>query len=276
MTARFATTSEDFRGPVTRPRCAVRRRQSWASRTGATATLVTLLILPGAGCAPTDQEVNSFIHSWEASVSAPDYRVQPPDTIEISSPTAPEIDGTGQIVRQDGKITLCLIGDVKVAGMTPVEIARKIESLLMHYYVDPHVSVRATGQASKKYFVFGEVGQVGAFPYTGRDTLVSVLAQAQPTFVAWKSQIKVIHPSHEEEKRRILTIDADRIMQEGRLDQNILIEEGDIVYVPPTPLGWLALRLREVLWPFSPVAETVRSPYQAYTGVETDVNSIGR
>lgn len=249
-----------------------RRLPAPAVRTGAAAVIVLSL---AGGCTPSDQQVNSFIHAWEASVSAPDYRVQPPDTLEISSPTAPEIDGSSQVVRQDGKITLCLIGDVKVAGMTPVEISSKIESLLQTYYVDPHVSVRATGQASKKFYVFGEVGQFGAFPYTGRDTLVGVLALAQPSFIAWKSQIKVIHPSHDDEQRRIITVDADRIMKEGRLDQNILLEEGDIVYIPPTPLAWVALRLREIMWPFQPMSESVRSPYQAYSGVDDQADEMG-
>ncbi len=31
------------------------------------------------------------------------------------------------------------------------------------------------------------------------------------------------------------------------------LKEGDIVYVPPTPLAWAGLRLRELLFPFEPV-----------------------
>jgi hypothetical protein len=79
-----------------------------------------------------------------------------------------------------------------------------------------------------------------------------VLADAQPSFVAWKSQIKIIRPSHEKDKRRVMTINADRIMKEGKLDQNVLLQEGDILYVPPTPLAWLAFRVREIIYPFTP------------------------
>lgn len=236
----------------------------------ATVLLVGLL----AGCSPSDQEINAFIHAWEASVSSPEYRVQPPDGLEVRSPTAPELDGQSQIIRSDGKITLNLVGDVKVAGLTPAEVARKVESLLRTYYVDPQVNVRVSGSNSQRYYVFGEVSSVGAFPYTGRDTLLNVLAFSQPTFAAWKNQVKVIRPSHEKGGRRIMTVDTDRIIKEGKLEQNILLEAGDIVYVPPTPLAWVAMRVREVIWPFAPIAETVTNPVQVTDGVRDNVDTV--
>src|SRR5437764_7404846 len=71
------------------------------------------------GCHPSDREIDSFLHEREASVSSSEYIVQPPDTLEISSAQAAESEGERQRVRQDGKITLRLLGEVKVAGMTP-------------------------------------------------------------------------------------------------------------------------------------------------------------
>jgi len=244
------------------------------ARRAVAAALAAAVLIALAGCGPSDQEINAFIHAWETSVSSPEYRLQPPDGLEIRSPTAPELDGQSQLVRQDGKITLNLVGDVKVAGLTPSEAARKIEALLRTYYVDPQVSVRVSATNSQRYYVFGEVSAVGAFRYTGRDTLLNVLAQSQPTFAAWKSQVKVIRPSHEEGRRRVMTVDAERMIKEGKLEQNILLEEGDIVYVPPTPLAWVAMRLREIFWPFAPIADTVTNPVQVTEGVRADVDTV--
>ena len=141
MTERIASTSESCLVLITRSlHRAGRLVRTWSRVARAIVSPAVPVLLLTTGCTPNDQEVNSFIHAWEASVSAPDYRVQPPDSVAISSSTAPEIDGTSSVIRQDGKITLCLVGDVKVAGMTPVEISRKIESLLEQYYVDPQVS----------------------------------------------------------------------------------------------------------------------------------------
>ena len=222
--------------------------------------LILPFVLGGFGCSSGDQEVNAFLHEWEASVSASEYRVQPPDELEISSSHAPELDGEKQIVRLDGKISLRLLGDIKVAGLTPTEIARKLESLLEKYYLEPKVNIRVSSQASKTYYVFGQVGRPGAYQYTGRDTLLHALAISQPNFLAWRSQVKVIHPSHKDEERHVMTVDVDRIMNLGRLEQNVLLQEGDIVYVPATPMAWVGLRMRELLWPVTPVLGAAETP----------------
>ncbi|MFH1416848.1 MAG: polysaccharide biosynthesis/export family protein [Planctomycetota bacterium] len=227
--------------------------------------LALVSAMAAMGCSSSEQEVNAFLHEWEATVSAAEYRIQPPDEIEISSDKAPEIDGEQQTVRQDGKVSLRLLGDVAVAGLTPAETSAKLESLLSRYYVDPHVNTRVKERLSKRYYVFGQVGRPGAHPYTGRDSLLHVLSIAQPTFLAWKSQVKVIHPSHEESDRKIMTVNVDLIMKQGRLEQNVLLEEGDIVYVPATPMAWLGLRLREVLWPVSPILGAARTPAEIVT-----------
>jgi len=228
------------------------------------AAIAWLAACLAGGCGPTNDDIQKFVHDWETTVSATEYRVIPPDSIKIASPTAPEIDGELQQVRQDGKITLRLLGEVKVAGLTPVEIGHKLKGLLARYYVDPQVSVRVAGGGTKKYYVFGQVGRSGAFRYTGRDTVLSALAEAQPTFLAWKSQIKVLHPSHESGRRHIITVDAEGMMERGDLGRNVHLQEGDIVFVPPTPLAWVGLRVRELLFPVQPILQTAVGPAVAY------------
>ncbi len=237
-------------------------------RRGADLSALAIALGIMTGCGPSDREIDSFVRSWETSVSAADYQIQPPDSLEISSAQAKEIDGEIQMVRQDGKITLRLLGDVKVAGMTPVEISRKLESLLHRYYVDPEVNVRLRSANSKHYYVFGQVGREGAYPCTGRDSLLNALSAAQPTFIAMKSRIKVIRPSQDDEKRHVMTVNAERIMKKGNLEENVFLQEGDIVYVPPSPLGWLGLHFKELLLPIQPSSQMITTPITTVTSVD--------
>lgn len=215
------------------------------------------------GCGERDINMSAFVHDHEAQVSASDYRVQPPDTIEISAAAAPEIDGEVQKIRQDGKISLRLIGEVEVAGMTPVEISRKLESHLAAYYRDPKVSVRLGNALSKKYYVFGQVGGRGAYQYTGRDTVLTAIAAAKPSPIACLDLVRIIRPSHDKTKRVEMTVDCNRMLKKGELEQNVYLQEGDIVYVPPTVLGWIGLRFGELLFPVQPAAQTIALPPQS-------------
>ena len=55
-------------------------------------------------------------------VSTREYHVDPPDEIIVKAPNIKELDGQRQKVRPDGKISLNLLDEVYVAGLTPNEI----------------------------------------------------------------------------------------------------------------------------------------------------------
>ena len=220
---------------------------------------ITALVLGCTGCAPKNADMLHFLREHEHQVSAMEYRVGVPDTIAISAPRVLEIDGETQRVQPDGKITLRLLGSVKLVGMTAKEIAAKLEVLLSRYYVDPKVSVRIVGYASKKYYVHGQ-GRVGPRPYTGRDTLLDAVVSAGIDFRSWTSQVKVIRPSHGDVPIRTIVVDVDKMIKGGEWSKNILLEPDDIVYIPLTPTAWVAQRLRELIHPVGPVVRAYTAP----------------
>lgn len=229
---------------------------------GVPAALAALVWLMGTGCASSKYaDLKAFVQAHDhGDVAASHYRIEPPDVISINSPTSPEIDGTIQTVGIDGKVSLKLLGEVKVSRLTPLEAASRMEDLLSRYYVDPKVQVRVAGARSKKVYVLGQVGTTGPMPYTGRDTVLDILSRATMTHIAWGTQVKVIRPNADPGERHEIVVDVDQIMKTGDTRANFLLQPGDIVYVPPTPLGWVGLRLRELLFPVSPALTTYRAP----------------
>jgi len=222
---------------------------------------VAVLVMPlCAGCSASNEDILDFLQAHEHDVSAIEYRVGIPDSIAVRAPRILEIDGDTQRIQPDGKISFRLLGDVKIVGMTPKEIAAKLQVLLSKYYIDPKVSVRVAAYASKKYYVFRETGQGGTVPYTGRDTVLDVVARAGTTFLAWTSQVKIIRPHHTDQGRRVIRVDVDKMVRTGDTSANVLIEPNDIVYIPPTPVAWLGFRIRELLWPIGPVMQAYTAP----------------
>ncbi|MFQ5489913.1 MAG: polysaccharide biosynthesis/export family protein [Phycisphaerae bacterium] len=228
------------------------------------------------GCDSSNADLIQFLRNHEHLATATEYRVGIPDRISISAPRILEIDQVEQTVGVDGKVSLRLLGAVRVAGMTPREIAAKFQELLQPYYKDPKVHIEVTEYASKKYYVFGDVAREGPFAYTGKDSVIDALSLAGPMFTAWRSRIQVIRPNADPEKRLQIQVDLDKMIKAGDLRLNVLLEPGDLVYVPPTPLGWVGHRVRELLYPLAPALQAYVGPTFAleandeYTGNNED------
>ncbi|MBI3835923.1 MAG: polysaccharide biosynthesis/export family protein [Planctomycetes bacterium] len=226
------------------------------------ATGCAALIIGISGCATKRADILHFLRENDHEVSAIEYRVGIPDELAITAPRIPEIDNEAQRVRPDGKINLRLLGEVKIVGMTAKEIAAKLEVLLSRYYVDPKVAVRVTGYLSKKYYIYGLVSSVGPRPYTGRDTLLDAVVNAGTTYLSWTSNVQVIRPAHGDVPVRIIHVDVDQMVKKGDWSKNVLLEPNDTVYVPPTPLAWFGLKVREVLYPVNPAIQAYTTPAQ--------------
>ncbi len=212
------------------------------------------------GCAVKNRDMLHFLRENEHQVSAIEYRIGIPDSIAIFAPSVPEIDGVNTRLQPDGKIHVKLLGEVTVVGLTAKEVAAKLEVLATRYYVDPKISVRVSGFSSKRYYVRGPSGAAGAVPYSGRDTVLDAVIASGLSHRAWTSRVTVTRPAHNEEPVRTIRINIDKMVKKGDWNQNILLEPNDIVNIPPTPGMWVALQVRNVLFPVGPVLQAYTTP----------------
>jgi len=226
------------------------------------ATLITALLGLAVlgGCQKRYTDYSAFIQEPEPVVASTEYRMAPPDVIQIDSKRVREIDNHIEAIRADGKITLPLIGSVYIAGMTPEEASALLEELSQEYYEDADVTLRVRTYNSKKIFVFGEVSTPGPYPYSGRNSVLRTLSIAQPTRIADTQKIQILRPASDGELIRRMTVSLDKMVQEGDVALNALLEEGDIIYVPPTALGSVGLTFQQLLFPISPAVSTFNGP----------------
>ncbi len=236
---------------------------------------VAAAALLATGCASTHDKHVAFVRDTEADVSTGSYVVQPPDVLVVHARGAPELDGAHQMVRPDGKIVLRLLGEIDVAGLTTGEVADKLKTLLSRYYVDPEVVIEVAGYNSQFYYVFGEVAHPGPVRYTGRDTVLMALAQARPNFFAWRSNIRVTRPGRNGEPPHAIVVDLDKMLSEGEMASNILLQEGDVIEVPPTPLAWTGHRVRELLYPVEPVIQAYNGPASMIQSTQSYREGVG-
>ncbi len=231
------------------------------NRSKTTAFIAVLLAISlMAGCFSSNPEdIRAFVKPFEVDVTAENYVLQPPDEIEIHCEEIAEVHLQRQRIRPDGKVSFEKLGEIEVAGKAPAEVATIIREKIGATYILPGnnnedhiVDVRIAAYASKVYYVLGQVMRPGPRDYTGRDSLLTALTIAHPNQLAWEQRVQVIRPSATEgERPMIFEVNYAKMIAEGNTTMDVLLEEGDVVYVPPTILASVAMTIEEFITPIA-------------------------
>ncbi|MFH1719775.1 MAG: polysaccharide biosynthesis/export family protein [Planctomycetota bacterium] len=219
--------------------------------------ILPLLAITMTGCFSSNpKDIEAFLMPKDVNVTAKDYPLTPPDEIEVFCSAVPEIHEQRQQIRPDGKVSFEAIGEIDVAGKTPSEVASILRVKVLELYQiegDNPIDVRVAAFRSKRYFVLGQVAAPGPQAYSGRDTVLSAVTLAgSPTVLAWVERIQVIRPSGDKNVRpKIFEVNFDRMAAHGDATKDVLLQEGDIIYVPPTILAAAAMKIEEFIRPIA-------------------------
>jgi polysaccharide export outer membrane protein len=106
-----------------------------------------------------------------------DYEVGAGDVIEVAVYGNDDLSRI-PTVQTNGSISLPLLGEVQVAGLTVAEVQRKITNLLAKdYLVNPQVEVKVRDYNSQYVSVVGEVNSPGRKPLRGKTRLIDLLSE---------------------------------------------------------------------------------------------------
>jgi polysaccharide export outer membrane protein len=237
-------------------------------------TVLSLLMTSLAGCFSSNpKDINAFLMPNKVDTSTTTYILQPPDEIEVHCLRVPEIDLQRQQIRPDGKISFEGVGEMEAAGKTPAEVANILRGKILDLYQiegNHPIDVRVVAFRSKRYYVLGQVNDPGPQVYSGRDTVLGALALAgSPNPMAWVERIQVIRPSRSGNVRpKIFEFNYDRAAAHGDASKDVLLQEGDIIYVPPTVLAAAAMKIEEFI---RPIARAFSGYYIMGGGATEDV-----
>jgi protein involved in polysaccharide export with SLBB domain len=236
--------------------------------------ILSLLTIILTGCFSSHpKDIEAFLKPYEVDVTAKSYVLLPPDEIEIHCSKVPEIHLQRQRIRPDGNVTFENLGSIPVAGKTPEEVADILRTKVSELYAltgDKPIDVQIAAYQSKLFYVLGEVDRPGPQVYTGRDTVLRALATTVPTVLAWKERVQVIRPSVDKSIRpKIFEVNFDRMIAHGDASKDVLLQEGDIIYVPPTILASVGKLVQEIVTPISTTASTITVIQRAVVGPAT-------
>ena len=178
--------------------------------------------LPGATTSPVKDAQETELRNI--------YIVQPGDILAISVWKEKDLQGD-VAVRPDGGINFPLAGDIVVAGKTIEQIQKDIAAKLAKYVPDPVVTAAVKQSQGNKIYVVGKVNRPGEFASNRTIDVMQALSMAGgPNPYASVNKIKIIRRVNGEQK--IFLFKYSRVEKGEDLEQNIILQGGDVVVVP--------------------------------------------
>jgi polysaccharide export outer membrane protein len=159
-----------------------------------------------------------------------DYRIGAGDVILVSVWREP--DASQEVtVRSDGKVSLPLIKEVELAGLTPSEAERMLSEKFDKMIPGADVTLIIRAVNSRKVYLVGAVRTVGSMNMTSTLTVLQAIAQAGGlTDFAKKKQIYILRNDGGKQVR--LTFNYESVVKGERMEQNIVLQPDDTIVVP--------------------------------------------
>jgi polysaccharide export outer membrane protein len=161
-----------------------------------------------------------------------EYKIGPQDLLEISVFGLDELNKTVR-VSETGNITLPLLGEIAIGGLTKNELELKLQDMLRKDYLqNPQVTVFIREYQSGRVSILGAVGTPGVYELVGTQTLLEVIALAGSLTEEAGDEIIILRkkPDGKDQSVRIL---IDDLMRMGDVSLNIRLQSDDIITVPP-------------------------------------------
>jgi len=167
-----------------------------------------------------------------------DYKIEFEDVLDISVWEIEKLKRT-TVVRPDGKISFPLVGEVQAEGVTIEELRKELSKKLTRYIRNPQVSVTIKKFGGKRATVIRESGGGRVLRFTAPLQILEAVAMSggYTTALNLKKIYVVRQPKTKNERTKIIVVDAQSLLRNGDVRENIYIQGKDIVFLAR---GWLS------------------------------------
>ena len=170
----------------------------------------------------------------------PEFKIGPLDLLEITFRAGSEYKTDTVMVRPDGTISYSFVDNMSVTGLTTRELDEKLTERLSTFVKNPRTDIVVKEFKSKTALILGEVGAL-RLPYyeagtrkitlNGKTTLLDLLVLAGGyTKDADIKKVKLVRGG------KVYYINLYDIIYRGEIEQNVIIDNGDVVDVPELPV----------------------------------------
>jgi len=129
-------------------------------------------------------------------------------------------------------ISLPLVGEIKAAGYTPVQLQGVLADAMKKYVSDPQVTVVVEKISSLSFNIVGEISKPGYYPLTRRLTVLDAIALAGGFKDFAKTKKVYILRSGANGAEQRLPFNYNEVIKGKNPQQNIELQPRDTIVVP--------------------------------------------
>jgi polysaccharide export outer membrane protein len=162
----------------------------------------------------------------------------PGDVVRLSVYGSPDM-ATETRISESGHITVPLLGQVEVAGLTVPAAERKVARLLEvgGYLKKAQVNLLITTMTSQQVSVLGQVNRPGRYPVEGKRKVLDLLALAGGIAGDGGDTVSLVRNRNGKVTRE--QIDVVDMVRKGELDHDVEVAAGDIIFVERAPRAYV-------------------------------------
>ncbi|HER63515.1 MAG TPA: hypothetical protein ENO11_06025 [Desulfobacteraceae bacterium] len=178
----------------------------------------------------------SSVPSMADEKNTTDYILGSGDLITITVFESEELN-TETRISSRGDVAMPLLGRVHVEGLTAVEAEKKIEQALIKDYMHTaHVSLFIKERMNQQITLVGAVKQPGTFETQSRKRILEVLAFAGGLSSTAADTAYITRKNKDDATNQVFLVDLDALLTEGKVDMNMLIQGGDVIFIPESDM----------------------------------------
>lgn len=160
-------------------------------------------------------------------------------------------------VQPDGSIEIPLLGSVKVSGMRVSELEKLMTAKFSKYVSNPTVTINVRKFSAYRVAIIGQAQRTGYYEYNEGMKLLDLVALAGGlNDYAKTKNVKIYRKTKDAAgavKEDVFTVNLGEVM-DGKLDKNLELVSGDIVYIPKKKFTMASKWVTDHLLPWTMLA----------------------
>jgi polysaccharide biosynthesis/export protein len=173
---------------------------------------------------------SATLFAQDQNVRAGGYQVLPGDMLRVSVWKEPDLQ-MDVLVRPDSAISFPLAGEISTKGLSVGALQQELNKRLGKFISNPVVTVSVLQVLGNKVYVIGQVNDPGVFVVNPNPDVMQALSMAGGmTAFAASGDIKILRRN--DAHQVAIPFDYNDVLKGKNLDQNIVLQSGDIVVVP--------------------------------------------